>query len=147
MADLIVPASPDVARPWNWLTFYVTPETLTGTVDVTVATLPAGTVVYDARMVVIAADVGATSSAADLEMGASPGTANTLLDGGADFGGTVGVTVGGAATTVVDATLSAINLVSLGGTDLVVNLEITFVGAATTAPTYLVAICCGRNDY
>jgi hypothetical protein len=142
MADIITPATPHIDRPFGWKTWYVTPGTLTGTTDVTVATLPSGTIILDAKMVVAVADIAATSSAADLEMGAV-GTEQEVLEGGADFGGTLGVTESAAS----DAALSAVNLVSLGGTAIVVNLEVIYVGAATTAPTYAVSLLCGRNDY
>jgi len=143
MADLIVPASPDIARPFGWHTFYVTPGTLTGTTDVTVVTLPAGTIIFDAKMVVAAADVAATTSAADLEIGATGAGDTEVLDGGADFGGAIGAVESAAS----DAALTTVNAVSLGGSALVVNLEVTYAGTATTAPTYAVSLLCGRNDY
>lgn len=143
MADLIVPTSPHVDRPYGWKTFHVTPGTLTGTTDVTVVTLPAGTVILDAKMVVIAGDVGATTTSGDLEIGATGAGDTEVLDGGADFGGVTGAVESVAS----DAALSTVNAVSLGGSALVVNLEVAYGGTATTAPTYEVSILCGRNEY
>ncbi len=143
MADVITPASPHIDRPFGWRTYYVTPGTLTGVTDVTVDTIPAGTVILDAKMAVVAADVGATSSAGDLEIGATGAGDTEVLDGGADFGGTIGAVESAAS----DAALGTVNAVSLGGAALVVNLEVTYAGTATTAPTYAVSILCGRNDY
>jgi hypothetical protein len=144
--DIIIGATPHIDRPFGEKTYYVTPALLTGVVDVTVDTLPAGTIILGAKMVVVAPDVAATSSAADLEIGATGAGDTTLLDGGADFGGAIGKTVG-YTTEVTDANLTTINAVSLGGSPLVVNLEISYVGTATTAPTYAVTITCGRNEY
>lgn len=142
MGDVISP-TPSVEMPFAWKTWRVTPSVLTGTTDVTVATLPAGTTINGVSMTVVAAEVGATSTAADLEIGATGAGDTELCDGGADFGGALGAQ----AQTYTTANLTTINAVSLGGSDLVVNLEVTYVGTATTAPTYLVHLLCGRDDY
>lgn len=147
MADIITPATPHIDRPFGWKTWYVTPGTLTGTTDVSIVTLPAGTIIFDAKMVVAAADVAATTSAADLEIGATGAGDTEVLDGGADFGGTIGAAESGASHPALDTALSTVNAVSLGGAALVVNLEVTYGGTATTAPTYAVSLLCGRNDY
>lgn len=141
MADLIVPQTPHIERPFCWRTWRVTPETLTGVTDVTVATLPAGTVILGGRIAVITGDVGATASAVDLEIGATGAGDTTLMTGGADFLGTTGNTESAAA----DADLSTVNAVSLGGSDLVVNAEVTYSGTATSAPVFEVSLLVGRN--
>lgn len=143
MADIVFPTSPHIDRPFGWKTWRVTPGTLTGTTDVTVATLPADTVILDAKMAVVVAEAGATTSTVDIEIGATGVGDTTLLTGGADWSGTLG-NVESAAS---DANLATINAVSLGGSDLVVNAEIAYSGTATTAPTFEVSILCGRTSY
>ncbi len=143
MADVINPASPHIDRPFQWQTWEVTPGTLTGVTDVTVVTLPAGTLVTGAKLVTTAADVGATTSTADIEIGATGAGDTTVLTGGSDIGGVIG----GTNVTYTAANLSTINAVSLGGSALVVNLEVTYAGTATTAPTFAVMLKVGRLSY
>lgn len=141
MADFVTPTSPHIERPFGWKTWRVTPGTLTGVTDVTVATLPAGTVILGGAIAVVVAEAGATTSTVDIEIGATGAGDTTLIAGGSDFGGDLGSIV----TTTTDANLETVNAVSLGGSDLVVNAEVTYSGTATTAPTFEVHLLCGRN--
>lgn len=143
MADIVTPTSPHIDRPYGWKTWRVTPEALTGVTDITVATLPAGTTILAGRIVVIRADVGATASAVDIEVGATGVGDTTLMTGGADFLGTLGNTE----SVTSDANLTTVNAVSLGGAPLVVNAEVTYTDTATTAPIFEVHLLCGRNVY
>lgn len=141
MADTVYPENVHIERPFGWKTWRVTPGTLTGTVDVPVATLPDGTTILDAKMVVIQAEAGATSTDVDVEVGATGAGDTALLNGAADFAGTLGAVE----NTVTEGNLGTINAVSLGGSDLVVNAQFTFVGTATTEPIVEIHILCGRN--
>lgn len=138
MADTIYPENVHIERPFGWKTWRVTPETLTGTTDVTVATLPAGTTILDAKLVSIVAG-NATATAVDIEIGAT-GAGDTTLVGGLN-----GQDAGAVENTVTEANLSTVNGVSLGGSPLVVNAEIAYTGTATTAPQFEVHLLCGRN--
>ena len=142
MADIVTPQTPHIERPFGWKTWRVTPEALTGVTDVTVATLPADTVVLGGRIVCISGDVGATASTVDVEIGTTGAGDTELMSGGADFLGTAGATE----SAFTDANLSVINANSLGGSDLVVNAEVTYSGTATSAPVFEVSLLCGRNE-
>jgi len=143
MADIVIGASPHIERPFGWKTYYVTPQALTGVADVTIDTLPAETVVLDAKIVTIVAASGVGVVNCDLEFTALGGTA--LLSDAADGGSIIGSVSAINAPTA--ANLITVNAASLGGTAQVVNLEITYGGTETIPPTYGVSILCGRNDY
>jgi hypothetical protein len=141
----IIGASPHVDRPFGWKTWYITPVLLTGTVDCTVDTLPAGTIIYDAKLCTVVAASGSSTTNLGVEIGAT-GVADTVLvadaaDGGSTIGSVNAITV----PTAVN--LITINAVSLGGADLVVNAAITYGGTETIAPTYAISLLCGRNEY
>jgi hypothetical protein len=141
----IVGANPHIERPYGWKTFYVTPDLLTGIVDVTVTTLPAYTVIMGMRVMTYAQASGVSTVNIDIEVGATGVGDTVLLADSADAGSTIGTLSLVTAPSI--ANLLTVNVVSLGGSDLVVNAEITYGGTETTAPTYLIAILCGRNEY
>lgn len=144
MAIIVTPATPHIERPFGWKTYEVEDQNLTGTgADDTIVTLPAGTVILNAALVTTRAEAGATSSTVNIEVGATGAGDTALITGGADNLGTIGTTE----NTVTEANLTTINAVSLGGSDLVVNATITYVGTATTAPKYQLHLLCGRNEY
>ena len=150
MADIIIGATPHVERPFGWKTYYVTPQLLTGVVDVLVDTFPPGTVFLDAKAAVVKLSSEIGTLAVDIEMGAvgasPPGSTTTVLTGGVDWGGTLG-NVESAAS---DANLTIVNTLSLTGatgTEVALNMEITYGGTETAPPTIAVAILCGRNEY
>jgi len=144
-AATIVGANPHIDRPFGWKTYYVTPALLTGTIDVTVATLPAYTVILDAKLVTIVAASGVSTTNLDIEVGATGVGDTGLISDAADGGSTIGSV--NAITVPTAANLITVNAVSLGGADLVVNAEITYGGTETSAPTYAVMLLCGRNEY
>lgn len=137
----IVGLNQDFDRPFAWHVYTVTPGSseLTGTVDIALDTIPAGTVILDCKVVVTTAEAGATSSALDVEVGAA-----TLLDTGADSLGATGVfgVNDGSSTGGVPASNAA-----LASADAALNCEITYVGTATTAPVFHVAVLAGRNSF
>lgn len=141
-SDIIIGGTPHVERPYSDVPIRFTPGTLTGTYDATITTLPAGSVIIAAKMVVIRAQAG-TTCAVDIEIGATGAGDTTLLAGGADWATTLGNTE----SANTDANLTTINAVSLGGSDLVVNAEITYGATATTAPIIEVILTVGRSDY
>ena len=141
----IVGASPHIDRPFGWKTYYVTPDLLTGVVDVTVDTLPAGTIILDAQLCTIAEASGVGVVNLDVEVGATGVGDTVLISDAADGGTTLGAV--SAITVPIAANLLTINAVSLGGSPLVVNAEITYGGTETTAPTYAIMLLCGRNEY
>ena len=141
----IVGANPHVDRPFGWKTWYITPVLLTGTVDCTVDTLPAGTVIYDAKLCTVGAASGVSTTNLDVEIGSTGVGDTTLISDAADGGSTIGSV--NAITVPTAVNLIAVNAVSLGGADLVVNAEITYGGTETTAPTYAISLLCGRNEY
>ena len=145
MADVVNPSSPHIDRPFGWKFFYVTPETLTGVTDVTVVTLPANTVIVDMKIITVGAASGVSTTNIDVEVGATGAGDTTVISDAANGGSTLGTT--SALTLPTVANLLTINAISLGGTPLVVNAEITYGGTETTAPTYAIGILCGRNDY
>lgn len=142
---VIVGANPHIERPFGWKTFYVTPAVLTGTTDVTVTTFPAGTVIVDAKIITVGAASGVSTTNLDVEVGATGVGDTTLISDAADGGSVLGTV--SALTVPTVANLLTVNAVSLGGSDLVVNAEITYGGTETTAPTYMISFLCGRNDY
>ena len=134
----IIGSNQSVERPFEWHSWSVTPDSdeLTGTVDIALDTLPQGTVILDCIVAVLVAEAGATTSALDVEVGAAD-----LYDTGADSLGAVGAfkaaTAGGVA---------ACNALLLAAATAV-SCEITYSGTATTAPTFVVSILCGRVSY
>ena len=143
MADIIIGASPHIERPFGWKTYYVTPEALSTGADITVDTLPAGTIILDAKMVIETASTAVGTTLVTVEVGANGAGETVLLTLGADSG----KVLGNSESAVSDANLTTINAVSLGGSPLVVNLAIVYSGTETIAPTVAVAILCGRNSY
>lgn len=135
--------NPHSDRPFIWRGWRFSPGAVTGEVNITIATLPAGTIILDAAAVVVQAEAGATSSVLDVEVGATGIGDTNLLTGPADFGGAIGAVE----NTVTEANLTTINAVSLGGSPLVVNAEIIFVGTATTRPVYELYLLAGRFHY
>ena len=150
MADIVIGASPHIDRPFGWKTYYVTPEGLSGVVDVLVDIFPPGTVFLDAKAAVVKLSSEVGTLAVDIEMGAvgstPPGSDTTVLAGGADWGGTLG-NVESAAS---DGNLTLVNTLSLtgaAGTSVALNMEITYGGTETAPPTIAVSVLCGRNEY
>lgn len=127
-------------RPYGYQVWRFEPGTLTGTVDMTVATLPAGTIILDAALVCVRGDTGATTTTIDVEIGATGAGDTSILTGASDNAGAAGTVE----NTVTEANLTTINGVSLGGSALVVNAEITFSGTATVAPLMELHLLCGR---
>lgn len=128
--------------PFEKHAFRVTPTLateLTGTVDIALETIPQGTVITGCTVSVVSAEAGATSSALDVEVAGLD-----LLDCGADSLGATGRQSmdDGSSTTLV----SAINTALLSAS-YPLNCEITYVGTATTAPTFVIEITGGRFDY
>ena len=142
----IIGASPHVDRPFGWKTWYITPDLLTGaTVDCTVDTLPAGTIIFDAKLCTVAAASGVSTTNVSFEIGATGVGDTALIADAADGGSTLGSVA--AITVPTAANLITINAVSLGGADLVVNMAIVYGGTELTAPTYALSLLCGRNEY
>lgn len=144
MASKVTASTPHVDQPFGWKVFKVEPtSTAAATYDDTITTLPKGTIILDAHLYVARAEAGATSSAVDIEIGATGAGDTTLLT--ADTG-TIGVRDSLALDTV--AALTTINTVGEAGTsDLVVNAEYAVVGTVTTTPIYYLCILCGRAEY
>ena len=143
----IVGATPSIDRPFGWKTYYVTPLLLTGDVDCTVDTLPAGTIILDTKLVIETASTSVSTTLVKIEVGATGAGDTALSTLGADSGKVLGNTESAPIVASVDTNLTTVNAVSLGGADLVVNLNVTYGGTETTAPTVAVFILCGRNEY
>lgn len=142
-SNIITGASQHVERPWEWHVAYVKPGALTGTIDVTAMTLPAGTIILDVKTVTVVAASGVSTCKVDIEIGATGIGDTTALTGNTD-GGSVR---GDVESAVTDANLLTINAVSLGGSDLVVNMEVAYGGTETASPTIAVCVLCGRQSY
>jgi hypothetical protein len=128
--------------PYQWGTVRWQPTTMTGTFDEVVFTLPAGTVVLDARLVCIRGDTGATTTTIDVELNAASGTA--ILTGASDNAGTAGLTTSFADNAGRKTALDAINASSLGGTAVGFNFETTVSGTYTVAPIMELHVLYGR---
>jgi hypothetical protein len=140
----LLQGNPHSDRPFAWKSWRFAPGVLTaGTINITVATLPAGTIILDGALLCEVADVGATSTGWTIEVGATGAGDTALLTGGADFSGALGTTE----NTITEANLTTINAVSLGGSALVVNAKSVIVGTATTRPVVQLHLLLGRFAY
>lgn len=124
-----------VERPIGWHVWQVTFTSLATDEDpaVTLATLPIGTVILDAKAIVVVADTASTSSAGVVTVGDE--SVLTISDVKA-----AATVTAGTAAEIVDATQDGI----AAAQDVVLTL--TRTGTVTTLPTILIAILCGRLE-
>lgn len=132
--------NPDVSQPFGWKVAEVEllpAEFAAGTYDITVMTLPAGTVILDAYAVCTKAATVGTSMLADIELAAG---GPALVTAGVDM-----ETIGDTNTV---GTINTINAAMVASTvPIAVNAEITVTGTATVSGAVTVAVLCGRVQY
>jgi len=135
-----------VTKPAEWQVIRFKPGVLTGNINVVVTTLPAYTVVLDARAVAIEAPVGDGGCKVDIECGATTGQETELFAGAADNVGAVGKTSTFADEAARKVALDAANAITLAGTPLIVNAEIAWTGTATAPFAMDVYLLCARPE-
>lgn len=125
-----------VEKPFGWHVWHVEFTELATSEDpaVVLDTFPLGTIVLDAKAIVVVADTAATSSSGIVTVG------NEGVLSITDVKAAATVTTGVAAE-IVDATQDGISV------EQDVLLTLTRTGAATTLPTVVIAILCGRVTY
>lgn len=138
--------APSVELPAQWTKVRYQPTTLTGTVDDIFYTLPAYSQLLDMRVVTVQAEAGATTSTLDIEGGGALGQTTALITGASDNGGTLGLSSEKASIAAWKTSTDAINLVTMAGTAVKLNCELTFSGTATTAPIFDIWILIGKDS-